>query len=150
VLKQSIWSEQMKMESPKLQTTADVVAFCLQKQTIEIESRNNHREYRNCRRNVIRFFYLIKNVDRQKKYDCKYFSGVKALHSIVLVSPQDVTLLRIRHLACFCKECDFCLNKSHVRERELETLEPNNISEVCTYVYAASLSLQEYFHLDYC
>jgi hypothetical protein len=28
LLKQSIRTEQMKMESPKLQTVADVVAFC--------------------------------------------------------------------------------------------------------------------------
>jgi hypothetical protein len=146
VLKQSIRFEQMKMESPKLQTAADVVAFCLQKQTTETKSSNNHREHRTYRRNVIRFFHLIENVERRKKYDCKYFSGVRSLHSIVSVSPQDVTLLRIRHLACFCKECmddnsDFCLNKSHVREWELETLEPKNISEVCTYIYAAPLSL---------
>jgi hypothetical protein len=87
MLKQSIWYEQMKMESPKLQTAANVVAFYLQKQTTEAKSYNNHREHRNCRRNVIRFLHLIENVDRWKKYDCKYFSGVRSLHSIVSVSP---------------------------------------------------------------
>ena len=34
VLKQSIRTEQMKMESPKLQTSTDVVAFGLQKRAI--------------------------------------------------------------------------------------------------------------------
>ena len=35
VLKQSIRDEQMKMETPKLQITANVVALCLQRQAKE-------------------------------------------------------------------------------------------------------------------
>jgi hypothetical protein len=140
MLKQSIRTEQMKMESPKLQTAADVVAFCLQKQATETTARNEHRAYKDARRPILRYFHLIKNMDRRKKYDYKYFSGVRSLHSVVSVSHRDVTLLRIRELACFCKECmddssDFCINKSHVKEWRLETLEPKNLTEVCVYVY---------------
>jgi hypothetical protein len=87
VLKQSIRIEQMKMESPKLQIAASVVALCVQKQATETEAHNNHKEYKDVRRTVLRYFHLINKVDRRKKYDCKYFRSVRSLHSVVSVSP---------------------------------------------------------------
>ena len=74
------------MESPKLQTTADVVAFCLQKHATETVAHNEHRAYNDARRPVLCYFHLIKNVDRRKKYDCKYFSSMRSLYSVVSVS----------------------------------------------------------------
>jgi hypothetical protein len=114
--------------------------FVFQKQATETAARNQHRKYKDVRRPVLRYIHLIENVDRRKKYDCKYFSGVRSLHSVVSVSHRDVTLLRVRELACFIKECmddnsDFCVNKLHVKERRLETLEPKNLTEVCIHVY---------------
>jgi DNA-binding ferritin-like protein (Dps family) len=135
VLKWSIKNEQMKMETPKLQTAADVVAFCLQRQAEEAELYNQHKNYKNAKRDVLRYFHLIYKVDRRKKYNCKYFKGVQSLHSVVSVSHRDVTFLKSRHLACFCKEymddnSDFCGQKMHVKEWRLKTLEPKNLMEV--------------------
>lgn len=138
ILKQSIRKEQMKMETPKLHNAADVVAFCKSRQTSEAVVRNGLKDYRIARRDVVRFFHLIENVDRRHKYDCRYFEGVRSLHSLVSVSHRDITLLKVRHLACFCKECmddnsELCLQTSHVKEWKLVTLSPKVLTEVLYY-----------------
>ena len=80
LLKRSIRNEQMKMETPKLQTAANVLAFCIKRQAKEAELHNQHKEYKNAKRNVLRYFHLINKVDQRKKYDYKYFKGVRSLH----------------------------------------------------------------------
>ena len=126
------------METPKLHNAADVVAFCKSRQTSEAVVRNELKDYRIARRDVVRFFHLIENVDRRHKYDCRYFEGVRSLHSLVSVSHRDITLLKVRHLACFCKECmddnsELCLQTSHVKEWKLVTLSPKVLTEVLYY-----------------
>lgn len=131
VLKQEIRKQQLNMDSPRMQNAADVVAFCKKKQTEE------HAAYPNVRREVIRFFHLVKTeeVDRRSSWDCKRIPGSRSMHSISSVSHCDVTLLNMRELACFCPECmddnhDFCENKIHVQPWTLVRLEPLNINQV--------------------
>jgi hypothetical protein len=119
-----------------LQNASDVVAFCIQRQAKAIELYNEHKDYKRAKRDVLRYFHLIENVDQRKKYDCQYLLSVQSLHSMVSVSHRDVTLLRVKQLKCFYKECiddilEFCLKNSHIIKWNLETLTPKNLDGVC-------------------
>ena len=126
MLKCAIRSEEMNFESrTKLQSAADVVDFCNRKE------REEHRAYGKARRNLIRYFHLIKAdaVDRTRDLDCRAIPGTRSVHSVSSVSPTNVTLLHIRQLACFCPECmddnpQFCARQVHVRNWTLVVLQP--------------------------
>jgi hypothetical protein len=116
------------MDSTKLQNAANVVAFCKRKQKEE------HLAYPNAHQKVSRFFHLMKpkDVDQNVAWDCKNITSSRALHSVTLVSPRDITFLKLWNLTCFCLECmddnsKFCENKSHVLLWALQTFEPTNI-----------------------
>lgn len=101
VLKQEIREEQSNIDSPyRLQNAADVVAFCLQKQGEE------HAAYSNVRRDVTRFFHLVKveDVDCESTWDCKQIPGCCSMHSVSSVSHHDITFLKVQDLVCFYVE----------------------------------------------
>ena len=126
MLKCAIRSEEMNFESrTKLQTAADVVAFCNRKEQEE------HRAYPKARGSLIRYFHLIdvNAVDRTRDLDCRSIPGTRSVHSVSSVSATNVTLLHIRQLSCFCPECMddnpmFCTRQNHVRQWALTVLQP--------------------------
>jgi len=80
-----------------------------------------HLAYPNARQQVACFFHLVKpnDVDISVMWGCKNIIRICSLHSVTLVSPRDVTLLKLKDLACFCPKCmddnpNFCENKMHV------------------------------------
>jgi hypothetical protein len=59
----------------------------------------------------------------------------RSLHLVASISLRDVTLLKLRDLACFCLECmddnlDLCENRVHVEPWKLNNLEPINFTYV--------------------
>jgi hypothetical protein len=73
-----------------------------------------HLAYPNARRQVACIFHLIKpnDVDISVMWGCKNVIGICFLHLVALVSPRDVTLLKLKDLACFCPKC---MDDNHVR-----------------------------------
>jgi hypothetical protein len=107
------------------------VSFC-EKRQIE-----KHFAYPNARQQVAHFFHLVKpnDVDRSAMWDCKNITGTRSLHSVTSISPRDVTLLKLRDLACFYPKCMddnpyFCENGMHVEPWNMHTLEPINLTHV--------------------
>ncbi len=83
------------------------------------------------------FFHLVKleDVDRSTLWDYNNIAGTHFFAFKASVSHRNVTLLKLRDLACFCPECmddnpNFYGNKSHVHPWKLYSLEPINVTQV--------------------
>jgi hypothetical protein len=68
-------------------------------------------------------------------WDYKNITRTHSLHSLALVSPRNVTLLKLKDLAYLCLKCiddnlNFCENITHVEPWKLHTLEPINLTQV--------------------
>jgi hypothetical protein len=70
------------MDGQRLQNATNVVAFCERKQS------EQHVAYPNVRRDVIRYFHLVKleDVDRKTSWDCKKKDGCHSMHSVASIS----------------------------------------------------------------
>ncbi len=64
-LKQDIRNEEMGMDGERLHNVTDVMAFCEQKQN------EQHVAYPNIRRDVIRYFHLMKIEDVDRRHYIK-------------------------------------------------------------------------------
>jgi hypothetical protein len=75
----------------------------------------------------------LDDMDISAMWDYKNIIGTHSLHLVASVSPRDVTLLKLKDLACFCLEYmddnpNFCENIAHVQPWKLHTLELINIT----------------------
>jgi hypothetical protein len=103
------------MDGKRFQNASDVVSFYESKQMVE------HVAYPNAKRQVFRFFHLVKpeDVDMSVMWDCKNIVRTQSLHFVASISHRDVILLNLKEYACFCLKCmddnpDFCENKSQM------------------------------------
>jgi predicted ATP-dependent Lon-type protease len=76
-----------------------------------------------------------KDIDQSAAWDCKSIPSFQSMHFMAFVSPRNITLLKLRHLACFFPnymddDAKFCENKSHVPPWKLLTLEPTNVTQL--------------------
>jgi hypothetical protein len=80
------------MDGKRFQNASDVVSFCESKQM------EGHVAYPNAKRQVSRFFHLVKpkDVGKSAMWDCKNILGTQSLHFFALVSHRDVTLLNLK------------------------------------------------------
>lgn len=81
-LKQEIKKEQMIMDGERLQNATYDVVFCEQIQN------EQHVAYPNVRRDLIRYFHLMKieDVDRRTSWDYKIIESCHFMHLVVFVS----------------------------------------------------------------
>ncbi len=118
------------MDGAKLQNAIDVVSFYEKK-------KEKHVAYPNAHRNMSKLFYLVKpkDIDQSVAWDYKSIPSFQSMHSMAFVSPQDITLFKLRQLTCFCPNymddnAKFFEKKSHVPPWKLLTLEPTNVTQV--------------------
>jgi hypothetical protein len=73
------------MDGKRFQNASDVVSFCESKQTEE--------HVANAKRQVSRFFHLVKpkDVGKSAMWDCKNILGTRSLHFFASISHRDVT-----------------------------------------------------------
>ncbi len=146
------------MDANRLQSVVDGVSFCERRQMEE------HLAYPNARRQVFRLFHLVKpkDVDRNTLWNCKNIARTRFLHSMASMSHRNVTLLKLRNLACFCLECMddnpyFYGNKSQVQSWKLYSLEHINVTQVnqtfsiffMTLTPLSKFNVAMYYHFNF-
>lgn len=129
VVKTRLRNEQLQNPDRPLQNASDVVAFLNE----TLANRVIMSSERCGRDEISRYFHDIArdSVPRHEPWDCDTVPGSRSLHSISSLSAADPTKLMVRHLSCYCSNCqvqnwESCENKSHVTPWTLAKLKPRN------------------------